>query len=351
MNGSKGRGKVLKNLLTRAARSNEFGIFVALIVLFTAVAIRNPSILKPYSLNLWIFSFSLFGIIAIGETLVVLTGGIDLSPGSLIALMGVLFALLVQMLGGGNGTDAIKGLGWSPWLAISAGVVIILCFGLLVGLFHAFYINKLAVPPFIITLGTLIVARGVAEMITHGPNISALPAAFGFIGASGNGPIPYLKVMPVAGIIFLSLAIAFTVLTQRTALGRQIYAVGGNFEGSRLSGVRVNYVRGWCYAISGLLSALAGVIYASNVVSGDPKSGYGFELTAIAALVIGGTSLSGGVGTILGSVIGAMIMGLIPLGLTFSGIESWWQSILTGIVVVIAVTLDSLRRMKRQRTR
>ncbi len=321
-------------------RGSESGIFVALLVAMAVVAAMNPAaFFQTYSANLWIFSLSLIGLLAIGETFVILTGGIDLAPGSIIALTGVLDALFVQML-----TPHIGALA-----AVATGIVLTLFVGVLIGLYHSFYINRLGVPPFIITLGTLIIARGFAEYITHGATISGLPGAFTAIGANGSAHVRFLPFLPVSGVIFAALAVVAHLITQRSALGRRIYAVGGNVEAARLAGVNVEGVRAFAYGASGFCAALAGVINASGVTIGDPKAGVAYELTAIAAVVIGGISLTGGVGTILGAVIGAGMMSLLPLGLTYIGVESWWQSMSTGFVVVIAVTLDSVRRMRRER--
>ncbi|MCC6483952.1 MAG: ABC transporter permease [Armatimonadetes bacterium] len=318
----------------------ESGIFVALVVAMVAVAVLNPAaFFQTYSANLWLFSLSLIGLLAIGETFVILTGGIDLAPGSIIALAGVLDALLVQKLA--------PVMGDVP--AVVLAIALTLAAGVGIGLYHSFYINRLGVPPFIITLGTLIIARGLAEYITHGSIISGLPEAFNAIGASGNAHVRFLPFLPVAGVLFVALAIVAHLIAHHTALGRRIYAVGGNVEAARLAGVNVEGVRAFCYSASAACAALAGVIIASGVTIGDPKAGVAYELTAIAAVVIGGISLTGGVGTILGAVIGAGLMSLLPLGLTFIGVESWWQSMSTGFVVVLAVTLDSVRRRRRER--
>lgn len=322
---------------------NELNVFLALLLMMGIVAFIKPNVFfQAYSLNLWVFSLSLFGLLAIGETFVVLTGGIDLSPGSMIALTGVICALLVKWLWLGVGMD--------PLLASSAAIALTLILGIAIGLFHAFYINRLRVPPFIITLGTLIIARGVAELITHGSTISGLPDSFKAIGANGSAFVLF-RWLPLAGVIFAVFAIVAHQIMSRSKLGRHIYAVGGNEEAARLSGVNVEGVRAFCYAASAFMAALGGILYASSVTIGDPKAGSAYELTAIAAVVIGGTSLMGGVGTMMGTVLGAAIMSLLPLGLTYLGVQSWWQSISTGIVVVLAVTLDSLRTMQRQRKR
>lgn len=324
-------------------RRTEFGIFLALVVMVVVVAALNPrAFFQTYSLNLWVFSLSLYGLLAIGEMFVVLTGGIDLAPGSIIALTGVVCALTVKAL-------AAAGLG--PGLAVALGVGATLVLGVLIGLYHAFYINRMAVPPFIITLGTLIIARGVAELMTHGSTISGLPEQFTVIGANGSAHVPGFPFLPYAGVLFIVFAVAAYLVTEKTSLGRQVYAVGGNVEAARLSGVNIERIRAFCYGTSAFTAALAGVLYASSVTIGDPKAGSSYELTAIAAVVIGGTSLMGGVGTIIGTVLGAAIMSLLPLGLTYLGVESWWQSISTGAVVVLAVTIDSVRRIRRERGR
>ncbi len=254
----------MKTLIKR----NEFGIFVALLVMAAIVAALNPqAFFQMYSLNLWMFSLSLIGLLAIGETFVILTGGIDLAPGSIIALTSVVSALMVKAF-----AHSFAGLGYGDSAAVALSVFLTLVLGIFIGLFHAFYINRLGVPPFIITLGTLIIARGIAELITHGSTISGLPDPFTVIGANGSSHFPGLPFMPIAGVIFVVLAVAAHFVTQRTALGRQVYAVGGNAEAARLSGVNVERVKAFCYAISACMGALAGVIYASSVTIGAPLS-------------------------------------------------------------------------------
>ncbi|MFN3698707.1 MAG: ABC transporter permease, partial [Dictyoglomus sp.] len=260
----------------------------------------------------------------IGETLIIIGGGIDLSVGSLVALTGVLVALFMK-----NGIDMI------------IAIILVLIISSLIGLWHGFFVTKLNVPPFIITLGTLTAARGLASVITKGWPIIGLPEKFFFIGQG------YIWGIPFPTLIFIAFALLAFFITKYTVLGRNLYAVGGNIEAARLSGVDVDKVRIFTYVFSSFLAGITGIIIASRLSQGQAGVGGGYELSAIAAAVIGGTSLSGGEGTILGTVIGASIMSVIHNGLILLEISSYWHDVVMGLVIVTAVTIDIWRKKKR----
>jgi ribose transport system permease protein len=303
----------------------EIGIFIALVALSAYIYSQNSSFLGAYNIRTILTNLSYFGLLAIGETLVILVGGIDLSVGSIVALAGFLTALGVK-----------------SGMPMGEAIFLTLILSALIGYIHGLFVTKLGVAPFIITLGTMIIARGVTSLITHGARVSGLPDSFGRLANDCIGPIP------IPAIILFFFSVAAILLMQRTVLGRNIYSVGGNIEATRLAGVNVDRIRIFCYMACTLLAGLAGVIVASMNTSGDPAVGGGYELVAIAAVVIGGTSLMGGEGTMLGALLGTALMAVMASGLDFLRVDSFWQDICRGSVVVIAVTLDGLRRRRKR---
>ncbi len=305
----------------------EATLLMATVSLFAFSAWREPKFLNLYNLQIIAREAALFGIMGIGETLVILTAGIDLSPGSLVALSGVIVAYLMVF----------------AKLPIPVAVSAVLLMGVLVGAWHGLFVTKLRVPPFIITLGTLSAARGLAVVlcttVTGGQPIVNLSEGFADLGQGlvlGWLPVP---VIPLS--VFFVLAL---LLLYRTRWGRYIFAVGGNWEAARLSGVPVDAVRFFCYIASATLACVTGVLTAAYVNSGDPNVGVAWELYVIAAVVIGGTSLMGGQGTLWGTLLGAVFMSVLKNGLLFWNIPPPWHDVVIGTVVVTAVTLDTLRR-------
>jgi len=242
----------------------------------------------------------------------------------LVALTGVLVALFMK-----NGID------------MYISILLVLLFSSTIGLWHGFFVTKLNVPPFIITLGTLTAARGLASVITKGWPIIGLPEKFFFIGQGEILGIPF----PLIILIFFTLLSFF--ITKYTVLGRNLYAIGGNIEAARLSGIDVDKIRIYTYIFGSFLAGVTGIIIASRLSQGQAGVGGGYELSAIAAAVIGGTSLSGGEGTILGTIIGATIMSVIYNGLILLEISSYWHDVVMGLVIVTAVTLDIWRKKKK----
>jgi ribose transport system permease protein len=254
-------------------------------------------------------------------TFVILTGGIDLSVGSILGVSAVV-AVLVSL---------IPGLGW-------AGVLAGLLTGLLLGLVNGALISFLNVPPFIVTLGSLTALRGAAFLVANGTTVINRNLNFAWIGNSYLGPIPWLVV-----IALLAVAASWFVLRQ-TVLGVQIYAVGGNDRAARLTGIKVNRVLLFVYGVSGLLAGLAGIMSASRLYSATGMLGQGYELDAIAAVILGGTSFTGGIGTIGGTLLGALIIAVLNNGLTLLNMSYFWQLVVKGLVIIVAVTIDRLRR-------
>ena len=289
---------------------------------------RWPNFLKKDNLLNIMKQISVVAIISIGMTMIIITAGIDLSVGSLIAFSGVITALAIRGLGGDDPT-----LG-HLWLGSLAGIL--LCG--LVGLFTGGLVTLFGIPAFIATLGIMFSARGLAFIFADSEPIAIGNEAFDWLGRGRD-----FFGLPNSVILMLILFAIAHVLMTRTSIGRYIYAVGGNPEAARLSGVPVKWVLVFVYTLTGLLAGLGGVMEASLHVTGDPKAGNLVELQVIAAVVVGGTSLAGGQGKILGTLIGAFIIGVIRNGMNLTGVEAHMQSVVYGVVILIAVLIDRLK--------
>lgn len=290
---------------------------------------RWPNFLKADNLLNIATQISVIAIMAIGMTLVIITGGIDLSVGSLAALSAVLAARLIRDQWGG--VDASM-----AGMTLASAAAIASC-GLLGGLSGA-VITLFGVPPFIVTLAMMLVASGLAYLASAGQSIHQIPDSFVWLGR-GIGPFG----LPHAVVLMLLLYAAAHVLMTRTTLGRSLYAVGGNVEAARLSGVPVRRVLLFAYVACGLLAGLGGVIMASQLKSGSPTYGQMYELYVIAAVVVGGTALAGGEGKVLGTLIGAFVIAVIHNGMNLVNIESYTQKVVLGLVILGAVLVDRLR--------
>lgn len=288
-----------------------------------------PNFLRTENLLNIANQIAVIAIIAIGMTLVIVSGGIDLSVGSLIALSAVVATLLIRDEAGGE--DATAGA-----MVLCALAAIALCAA--VGLFTGAIVTYFAVPSFIVTLGMMLMAGGLAEQLSENQSIYQLPESFVWLGRGAD-----LAGIPNAVVLMGLLYAAAHVLMTRTTLGRYIYAVGGNAEAARLSGVRVERVRLLVYTLCAALAGLGGVIMASQLKSGSPTYGQMYELYVIAAVVVGGTSLSGGEGRVMGTFIGALVIAVIRNGMNLTGVESSWQKIVLGSIIVAAVLVDRLK--------
>ena len=299
----------------------------------TVVGYRWPNFLKAENLLNIANQISVIAILAVGMTFVIITGGIDLSVGSLIALSAVLATWLIRAKAGAE-------------QATAAGMVVcclaaILACGL-VGFLNGVVIIGFAVPPFIVTLGTMLIASGAAYLISDGGSIFQLPDTFVRLGL-GTDVLGIPNGVVLMGVLYL---LAHIVMT-RTALGRYVYAVGGNAEAARLAGVRVPAVVIFVYTLSGVLAGLGGVVVASQLKSGSPTYGQVYELYVIAAVVVGGTSLSGGEGNVLGTLLGAFLIAVIQNGMNLTGVESYTQRVVLGAIIVGAVLVDRLKHRRR----
>ncbi|MDE2397314.1 MAG: ABC transporter permease [Burkholderiales bacterium] len=316
----------------------EAGIFLVLIgisLFFEALGwyLNDQSFLFNLErLQIIILQVSVIGIIAVGVNLVIITSGIDLSSGSVVAAAAVVSASLAQV------SDFPRAV--FPHLTdlpiiwpILAGCVI----GLLVGLLNGALIAFTQIPPFIATLGTMVAARGFAKWFTGGMPVSMLTDSFAWIGGGAN---------PV--YIFLIVAAIFHVVLRYTRFGKFTYAIGANRQAALVSGIDVNRHLIWVYTIAGTLSGVAGTVTAARAISGQSGMGVMYELDAIAAVVIGGTSLSGGVGRMTGTVIGVLILGVMTSGFTFIRIDAYYQEMVKGAIIVAAVVADQYRQRKRR---
>jgi ribose transport system permease protein len=296
----------------------------------TPASYRWPTFLLPENLRNVANQIAVIAILAVGMTMVIVTGGIDLSVGSIIALAAVVTASLIGRMGGeGAGTGA---------MVLGGAATLVLCGG--IGAFSGLTITRFRIPPFIATLAVMQVASGLAYIISEGRPVYELPQSFVLLG---RGVDPLLGI-PWAVLLMGVLYAAAHVLMSRTTLGRYIYAVGGNAEAARLAGVRVAAVLLFVYAACGALAGLGGVVMASQLRSGAPTYGVMYELYVIAAVVVGGTSLSGGEGTIPGTLVGAFIIAVIQNGMNLTHVESYTQKVVLGLVILGAVLLDRLKQ-------
>ncbi|MDX1284057.1 MAG: ribose ABC transporter permease [Draconibacterium sp.] len=269
-------------------------------------------------------------VISVGMTLVILTGGIDLSVGSILAISGAVTAGMLKF--GAELPSMNIFIGFTLIGALVGGTLV----GTFLGWFNGFTITKFKVPPFVATLAMLTIARGLTMLWTGGFPITGLGENMAFIGTGWFLGIP----MPVW--ISAVIVLAAVVLTKKTVLGRHIYAIGGNEKAAELSGLKIKKVKMIVYAIAGALSAVGGIIVTSRLDSAQPNAGFGFELDSIAAVVIGGTSLSGGKGTIMGTVQGALIIGILNNGLVLLNVSPFWQQVIKGLVILLAVVIEKL---------
>jgi ribose transport system permease protein len=310
----------------------ETGILLVLVGLCLALAFRAPGFAEVENLLLVARQFSMFATMGVGMTMVILTGGIDLSVGSVLALSGCAAAKCMLWLAPDANTHAV----------VSAGIAAGLATGLACGLINGLIVAKVGIPPFIVTLGMMSIARGLVYVITRGWPMS-VPDEFLFLGQGR------VWIVPVPVVCMVVIAAGGALLLSRTRFGRHTYAVGGNEEAARLSGISVESVKLLVYALCGLLAGFAGITTASYLMVAQPSSGITNELDVIAAVIVGGTSLAGGSGTVLGTVIGAALMGVLRNGLVLLGVSANWQLVPLGIVIIAAVVFDQLRQRRRER--
>lgn len=294
---------------------------IGLALLVLVLSLLSPHFLTTENLLNITRQVAVNAILATGMTFVIISAGIDLSVGSVLALSGCVMAIALH-----------AGVGIFPGILLAVGV------GSLCGLANGFMTGYLRVPPFIATLGMMSIARGLALVVTGGYPIFELPEGFSYLGTG------YLwDVLPVSLLFTILVLVAAHFVLTRMKLGRYVYVIGGNEEAAVLSGVNVRTTKLLIYTICGFLAGLASVVFVSRLNSAQPTAGIAYELDAIAATVIGGTSLFGGVGSIGGTVIGALIMGVLRNGLNLLNVSSFWQQVVIGVVIITAVYVDQLR--------
>ena len=314
-------------------RARAILVLVLLVLMFSLLA---PEFLTANNLAILTKHVSITAILAIGTTFVILAGGIDLSVGSVAGLGGMIAGLLI--------TQGIVINGVTHYPSAFAAVLAALATCLAVGLLNGWMVAKAGVAPFIATLGTLYVARGAALLVSNGktfPNLAGQAArantGFTALGQSFFAGLP----LPVWMMLALYAIAAF--IADRTPLGRQVYAIGGNERAARLAGIRITRVKLFTYLVSAFCAALVGLIIAAQLEAAHPATGESFELNAIAAVVLGGTSLMGGRGSVTGSLIGAFVIGVLADGLVMLGVSEFWQMVIKGTVIVLAVAIDQLQ--------
>ncbi len=309
-----------KKVNFRFTQIGQYGIFLAFILLCVMLAVTTPRFLTVSNLLIIGTQVSINALLAFGVTFVIIAGGIDLSLGSIVAVAGVATAMFAH-------PDSYP---------LVVPIVIGLLAGLFIGLFNGLIITKSRVAPFIVTLGTMTIGRGLALILSNGRPISNLSDTFNFIGGGSVFGVPF----PIIILIFAFVICA--IILNKTILGRYIYAIGGNEEAARASGINVNAVKLWVYSLCGVLSALGGILLTSRITTGQPNAGAGFELDAIAAVIIGGTSTAGGTGTMTGTLIGVLLIGVISNSLDLLNVSSYYQQVVMGSIIIGAVVLDGM---------
>ena len=315
---------LVDNPLGRFIKRN-MGILIGLVVLFLFLSVATDSFLSTKNMLQVLRQICINGLLAFGMTFVLIIGGIDLTVGSVVAISGV---SVVIMLNSG--------------VPLPVALVVALLLGAIVGLLNGGIIALTGMPPFIVTLSLQGTIRGIAYVITDGRSVSCDNAVF---NAIGNG---YLFGIPIPIYIVAFVMIVISILLYYTRFGRRMYAVGGNITAAGFSGIHVKKIMVQVYVLSGVLSALAGIILASRMYSGQPASGQAYESDAIAAAVLGGTSFNGGIGTVGGTLIGALVIGFLTNGLNLLHISSYVQMIIKGLVIIGAVGIDILKNRKKQ---
>lgn len=308
-------------------RLAEYLIYFIFVGICLALAFMAPNFFTSGNLMTVVKQTSVTAIVAVGMTLVIITAGIDLSVAGIMALVGVVATMALQLWG------------WPVTLSVAVGLLV----GAAAGAFNGLAITRFNLPPFIATLAVWFIAGregGLAFLLSGGQPFFNLPDRFTIIGTGDLWGIP----IPV--VLMLVIVAAGHVVLTRTPFGRHIYAVGANEEASRLSGINVNRVKFAVYTICGTLAAVSSIVLAARLSSGDPKSGLGMELDAIAAVVVGGTSLMGGRGTMLGTLVGALIIAVINNGLILLNVSSYWQPVFKGCVILLAVLIDQVTKKK-----
>lgn len=329
-----------------ASKKSDFSIgrillegraFFALIAIIAVFSFLSPNYFSLSNFLIMSSQVAIYGILSIGMLLVILNGGIDLSVGSILALCGVVAGAMMQ----GVELDWAGVILYPPVWAV---VVLTIAVGAAVGALNGVLISVFKVPPFVATLGVMYVARGVALLMTNGLTYNNLRGTEA-LGNTGFNWLGFNRIagVPISVIVLATIAILAGLMLSRSAFGRWLYASGGNERAAELSGVPTRRVKITVYTISGALAAIAGLVLSSQLTSAGPTAGTTYELTAIAAVVIGGAALTGGRGTVRGTMLGAFVIGFLSAGLVIIGVSSYWQTVFTGAVIVLAVLMNSIQ--------
>ncbi|MBT2617303.1 MULTISPECIES: ABC transporter permease [unclassified Bacillus (in: firmicutes)] len=297
----------------------KFGPLLALVLLFIVITVLNPSFMEPNNILNLLRQTSINALIAFGMTFIILTGGIDLSVGSILALSSALMAGMM-----------VSGL--DPILAILVGILL----GAIMGVINGILVSKGKMAPFIVTLATMTIFRGLTLVYTDGKPITGIGDSVTF-QMLGRG---YFLGVPVPAVVMIIAFLILWFLLHKTSFGRKTYAIGGNERASRISGIKVDRVKVAIYGLAGTMAAIAGAILTSRLNSAQPTAGQSYEMDAIAAVVLGGTSLSGGKGRLFGTLVGVLIIGTLNNGMNLLGVSSFYQQVVKGAVILIAVLLD-----------
>ncbi len=314
--------------LQRIGDIREINVLGFVIVAGLIIYALNPTFLTLFNIQVIMRQVAVFGILAIAETFIIIALGIDLSVGSIVAFVGVMTALLM----GWTGNNILLSV---------LGALLISC---VIGLYHGLFVTRLGVAPFIITLGSLSIFRGAAFVLTRGYPVLIRDEGFRWLGQGLIGPLPVPFV-----ILLIVAAVTFFIL-RYTSLGRYVYAIGGNPEAARMSGVPVTLVTTYVYVQGTFLAGIVGLLIASRMSEGLASVATGYELTAIAAAIIGGVSLLGGIGTVPGVLLGAVLMGMIDNALITLRVNAYWYNLVIGAVIIVAVTIDMLRNRGQKGT-
>ncbi len=312
------------SVLRRFIGTRELPLLALILLVVVIMANRNPNFLTIANFRAMAVGFTPTAIISVGMVILLVSGGFDLSVGAVLALSGTVVARIVL-----NGMDQLP------------AVLLVLVMGGLIGAVNGLLVTKVKINPLVATLGTLSIARGIAQVMTEGISISGLPASFGRVGGEQIANLPYMVLIMLAIVVVGDLAL------RHTRFLRQAYYVGSNENAARLSGIAVDRFRIFAYILTSALAALAGIILASRLMAGTPTAAQGLELQVLAGAVIGGASLTGGEGTVLGAFLGIVFIGIISNVMTMEAVSIFWQQAVTGTILIAAVAFDMLIRRRR----
>lgn len=321
----KDKSDIMRNL-REILKIKEIGILIVLIILSIMIGLLNPIFFTWSNITDILRNTSYTLIIAIGMTFVLIAKGLDLSVGSTLALCGLISAMAMQ-----------KGI------PVLAAVLIGLICGAVIGVVNAFCIVVLNIPAMIATLGSMYMGRGLVLIITKGQPVYPLPESFSLFDKQ--------KILGIPIVVFIAILLSVIAhyILKKTIYGRMVYAIGGNAETAKYAGINVKAITASVYILCGVMAALSGILTAARMGSGQPSVGDGTEMTIITAVIIGGTSLNGGAGTILGTVIGSLLMSVLSTGMNLIGVSAYWQRFVTGLIIIIAVGFDQYQRSKKRK--